>query len=310
VTELARPGDGELRTIVRHSLPVDVVRSLSPLRNGPADPTIRRDAEGAMWRATRTPLGPATARFLAQDDGVEVRAWGPGAPWAIEWAPELLGCRDSLEGFEPGRHPLIRDLHRLRPGLRIVRSRAVFELAVPTIVHQKVIGKQAGESYRDLVRRYGEPAPGPGGLLLPPDARTLAALPYHAFHPFGIEMKRANTIRLAASRVALLEAAVDMDPEPAMRRLRALPGFGPWTSALVAMSALGDADAVPVGDFHLPSMVTWALAGEPRGTDERMLELLESFAGHRGRVIRLLKSSGIRAPRFGPKLALQHIRGK
>src|SRR4029079_5825019 len=101
-----------------------------------------------------------------------------------------------------------------------------------------------------------------------------------------------------------------MDPEPAKRRLRALPGFGPWTSALVAMSAVGDADGVPVGDLHLPSMVTWALAGEPRGTDERMLELLESFAGHRGRVIRLLKSSGIRAPRFGPKLALQHTRGR
>lgn len=302
--------DEALHTIVRHALPVDVTRSLSPLRNGPTDPTIRRDAQGAMWRATRTPIGPATTRIAAEGDGVEVRAWGPGAAWAVEAAPELLGCRDSLEGFVPGRHPLVRDLHRQRPGLRIIRSRAVFELAVPTIVHQKVIGKQAGESYRDLVRRYGEPAPGPGGLLLPPDARTLATLPYHAFHPLGIEMKRANIIRLAASRANDLEAAVGLELPAAMRRLRALPGFGPWTAALVSMSALGDADAVPVGDFHLPSMVTWALAGEPRGTDERMLELLEPFAGHRGRVVRLLKSSGIRAPRFGPKLALQHIRGK
>jgi hypothetical protein len=64
-----------------------------------------------------------------------------------------------------------------------------------------------------------------------------------------------------------------------------------------------------VGDFHMPSLVTWALAGEPRGTDDRMLELLEPFAGHRGRVVRLLKTSGIRAPRYGPRLRYQYIRG-
>jgi 3-methyladenine DNA glycosylase/8-oxoguanine DNA glycosylase len=185
----------------------------------------------------------------------------------------------------------------------------VFELAVPTVIHQKVIGKQAGDSYRALVRRYGEPAPGPAGLLLPPSARTLAALPYHAFHPFGIEMKRANTIRIAAAHAEKLDATASMAPSDAMRRMLAVPGFGPWTTANVAMSALGDADAVPVGDLHLPSLVTWALAGEPRGTDERMLELLEPFAGHRARVVRLLKTSGMTAPRFGPRLAFQHIRG-
>ena len=46
-------------------------------------------------------------------------------------------------------------------------------------------------------------------------------------------------------------------------------------------------------------MVAWALAGEPRGTDERMLELLEPYAGHRGRVLRLLVMSGLAPPRAG-----------
>ena len=129
--------DEGLRTFVRHALPVDVVRSLAPLRNGPTDPTIRRGADGAMWRATRTRAGPATARIAAAGDGVEVRAWGPGAAWAIEAAPELLGCRDSLEGFDPTRHPVVRDLHRLQPGLRIIRSCAVFELAERiTVLHE------------------------------------------------------------------------------------------------------------------------------------------------------------------------------
>ena len=74
--------------------------------------------------------------------------------------------------------------------------------------------------------------------------------------------------------------------------LRAIPGIGPWTAAEVGIRAFGDPDAVSVGDFHLPNMVAWALAGEPRGTDERMLELLEPYRGQRGRVLRLLELSG------------------
>src|SRR5256885_363268 len=68
------------------------------------------------------------------------------------------------------------------------------------------------------------------------------------------------------------------------------------------------ANAVPVGDYHLPHMVGYALDGTPRSTDERMLELLEPYSGHRGRVIRLLIAAGIGAPRFGPKKPLRNIK--
>ena len=88
-------------------------------------------------------------------------------------------------------------------------------------------------------------------------------------------------------------------------RLSALPGVGHWTAAEVAGVALGDADAVSVGDFHIKHTVSWALAGEARGTDERMLELLEPFRGHRGRVCLLLELAGIAAPRFGPRLPIR-----
>jgi 3-methyladenine DNA glycosylase/8-oxoguanine DNA glycosylase len=77
--------------------------------------------------------------------------------------------------------------------------------------------------------------------------------------------------------------------------------------AEVARVALGDTDAVSVGDFHLKHLVTWALAREPRGTDERMLELLVPYRPHRGRVQRLLEASGIKAPAFGPRLEARAI---
>jgi 3-methyladenine DNA glycosylase/8-oxoguanine DNA glycosylase len=84
-------------------------------------------------------------------------------------------------------------------------------------------------------------------------------------------------------------------------------GIGPWTAALVLTASHGHADAVPEGDFHLPNSVAYALAGEPRADDARMLELLEPYRGQRGRVVRLLELSGIRPPAFGPRLAPRRI---
>ncbi|HXF57914.1 MAG TPA: DNA-3-methyladenine glycosylase 2 family protein, partial [Actinomycetota bacterium] len=114
--------------------------------------------------------------------------------------------------------------------------------------------------------------------------------------------------REAARHARRLEDLVGRSREEAYRRLLALPGVGPWTAAEVALVALGDADAVSLGDYHLPHAVAWALAGEPRGTDQRMLELLEPYTGHRGRVLRLIAAAGIRPPRFGPRLPLRSFR--
>jgi 3-methyladenine DNA glycosylase/8-oxoguanine DNA glycosylase len=151
-------------------------------------------------------------------------------------------------------------------------------------------------------------------MRLPPPPATLAALPYYAYHPFGIEQRRAGLIRTVARAAERLEALVDEasspggDPARAYSVLRAFPGIGPWTAAEVGIRAFGDADAVSVGDFHLPTIVSWALAGEPGGTDERMLELLEPYRGQRGRVLRLLELSGVGGPsRRAPRLSRQRF---
>jgi len=132
--------------------------------------------------------------------------------------------------------------------------------------------------------------------------------PYWSFHRFGIERRRAEIIIRAARSANRLEEIVAMDIAGAYQRMRAFPGIGPWTAAKVATVALGDPDAVPVGDYHLPHSIGYAFEGTPRSTDERMLELLEPYRGHRARVIRLITVAGIVAPRFGPRKPLRNFR--
>jgi 3-methyladenine DNA glycosylase/8-oxoguanine DNA glycosylase len=269
------------------------------------DPTAAVSATEA-WFATRTPGGPGTLHLRREGGGVTACGYGPGAAWLLDRADAVAGLRDDLTGFAElaTRHPLVQRLARHHGGLRMIATGTVFHLLVPAILGQKVAGKEAYRSYVKVVRHFAEPAPGPGpALSLPPDPADVAATPYWTFHPMGVEQKRADALRRAAARAAMLERATDA--ADATRRLTSLPGIGPWTAAEVVRVAYGDADAVSVGDYHLKNIVAYALAGEARGDDERMLELLAPFAGHRGRVCQLLRAAGIGAPRFGPRMPLR-----
>jgi 3-methyladenine DNA glycosylase/8-oxoguanine DNA glycosylase len=280
--------------------PIDLRRTLAPMQRGRGDPTMRTD-RGIVERSSRTPMGPAAVRFTQAAEGIEVEAWGPGAAWMLEQAPDWCGAGDDDTDFDPAPG-LVRDLWRQNRGLRIPRAGLITERLIPVILEQKVTGNEARRAYRRLSDALAEPAPGPLGLTLPPDPARVAELPYYAFHPFGVERRRAEVLRAVCARSAWIDDAFDLTLDAAEARLSALHGIGVWTVAEVARIALGDADAVSVGDYHVPNIVAWALAREPRGSDERMLELLEPYRPHRGRVQLLLESSGIRAPAFGPRM--------
>jgi endonuclease III len=287
------------------SRPLDLRLTLFLLGHGP---WIRRD-DRAVWLATRTPAGAATLH-IARDNGfIATRAWGPGAEWAVLHAPQVCGEDDDDSGFAP-LHPALARMHREARGMRMPRTAAVFEALVPAVLAQQVTSEEARESHRHMVNALGEPAPGPVNLKLPPSPRVLAQTPYWAFHRFGIERRRADVIIRAARSAGRLEEIVDMDLASAYRRMHAFPGVGPWTSARVAMLALGDADAVPLGDYHLPHSIGWLFDGTPRSTDERMLEILEPYRGHRARIVRMVIQLGIAAPRFGPRKPLRQIVGR
>ncbi|MQB01084.1 MAG: DNA-3-methyladenine glycosylase 2 family protein [Actinobacteria bacterium] len=266
---------------------------------------MRVDAR-RMVRACRVPNGPVTMEVSIEGGVVGAAAWGPGAEQALDELPELLGTADDPDALRP-RHRAIADLHRRFTGLRIGRTRSVTEAVIPAVLEQKVTGNEAWRVFRNLVRRFGDPSPGPHRLWLLPPPQRLTATPYFDFHAVGLERKRAEVIR----EVARLSHRLDrVDIESASRSLRSIPGVGAWTIAEVRARAFGDADAVSVGDYHLPKLVCWTLAGEREGGDDRMLELLEPYRGQRGRVLRLLELGGLRPPRRGPRMrsrALERI---
>ena len=293
---------------MRVGAPYDLLRTVGTNRRGSADPQMQVVGP-SVWRALRTPTGLATMRLMPRPSVGEivVTAWGPGADWALGSAPGFLGLRDTPHEWTPA-NPVLVELRRTYPGLRVGGTGVVYETLVPSILEQKVTGKEAWRSWRDLLRRFGEDAPGPLPLRVLPPPETLAQLPSWDWHQVGVEGKRALTIRAAALRAGRMEECVSLPPPDARARLEALPGVGVWTSAEVAQRALGDPDAVSVGDYHLPSLVGWALTGR-RTDDDGMLELLEAERPHRYRATRLLELSGRRPPRHGPRFSPREYRG-
>lgn len=267
-----------------------------------------RFVDGTVLRATRTVDGPASLRISLRSSGMEVvaSAWGPGAVAALDLVPGLVGALDDADALVP-RHPLVANLVHRNPGLRLARGGSVMEALVPSILAQKVTGPEARGAHHALLRRYGEAAPGPHGLRLPPPPEKIARLPYWAFHPLGVERRRADTIRAAAAVAPQLEQIARIPAAKRGQALMSLPGIGPWTAAETLRLALGDPDAVSVGDYHLPRLICSALAGERDGDDARMLELLEPYRGQRARVALLIERGGLRQQRFAPRMRARSI---
>lgn len=279
---------------------------LAPLRRGSGDPAYRTDETGAHWLAMRMASGPTTLRIESIPGLGEVRgeAWGPGADEALAALPELLGAEDVVADFKP-HHPAVAEAWRRFGNHRIGRTSRILEALVPAALEQKVTGQEAYAGYRALVRRFGEPAPGPGadrGMRVLPDPATLRHIPSWEWLRMPVDPARSRVIVTAAQRAAALERLTAGSSYAADRALRSLPGIGEWTSAEVRLRAFGDADAASFGDYHLAKEVGWALFGHDLD-DEGLREVLDPYRPHRARVGILLGLAGHRRPRRGPRLA-------
>jgi 3-methyladenine DNA glycosylase/8-oxoguanine DNA glycosylase len=307
---------------------VAVHATLASLSRGAADPCYRRVPDGTVWRATRTPDGPVLLRLepRASVGEVEASAWGPGADWALDGVPDLLGACDDPTGFVPDvRHPRLVSAWRTRPGWRVTRTRAVLEALVAAALEQRVTGVEARRAWRMLIEAYGEPAPGPAarrsgragghgdgpvaGMRVLPTPQEWRRIPSWAWMRAGVDEARRRVVLAACAAAGRLEQTVDLDMAEVETRLRTLPGVGVWTAAEVRQRAHGDADAFSFGDFHVARNVSWALTSRVMD-DAGCAALIEQYRGHRYRVQRLLELDGAVRPRRGPRMNLPtHLPG-
>ena len=282
-----------------------------------------------VWRAQRTPEGTASLRLRVHqaDDGtslVRAAAWGEGAEWSIQRVPSLLGDHDDWSALDARLDELadrgdaaaaaLRRVRRRHRGLRLTSTGLVLEAAIAAVLEQKVTGLEARRAWRTLVLRHGERAPGaaPEGLTVMPDAVGWRSIPDHDWHRAGVGPQRMATIRRVAAAASALDRRLSSDrggvvPEGAEAALRSIPGVGVWTAAEVLQRSHGAADAVSIGDAHLPHQIGTWFTGD-RLDDNGMLEVLAPYAGERQRVVRLITSEGVEVQRFGARATIEDHR--
>lgn len=296
--------------------PRSLRQTLAAQRNGGSDPTTQV-GDGSFLHATLTPDGPGTLLLRWDADpapsdacGLSVDAWGPGAAWLTDRVEAMTGAADSAVAFD-GAHPVVARSLAARRARRIGASGNLYHHLLPVVLAQRITGGEAAQQWRRLCTELGEPAPGPadliGRLRLPPAPAALARRPAWWFHPLGIEAKRARTLTEVARHIDTYWGWAAAGPAVTAGKLALIPGVGPWTVGSVLGPALGDPDAVPVGDYHFPHAIAWALAGESRADDARMLELLAPYGGQRGRVLQAVLATVGGAPAFGPRQRINPI---
>jgi 3-methyladenine DNA glycosylase/8-oxoguanine DNA glycosylase len=288
---------------------LDLGAALTPLRRGKGDPCLRIEDTGVAWLTGNTPAGPGTLALRRFVDGdVEAQSWGPGAGELLAGVPALLGAGDDDGGFV-AHHDPVAEARRRMPGLRLGATGRVWDVLVPAVLEQKVTGYEARRSWRELCRWFGEPAPGPApaGMRVPPTPRAVLSIADWKWHKAGVDLSRRRTLIFAAQVARRLQGAAELGGTQGRALLRKVPGIGVWTAAEVAQRAWGDPDAVSFGDFHIPTVVGYALLGHPLD-DQGLAEVLAPYAPQRQRTVRYLEAAGFSRPRFAPRYPIRDYR--
>ncbi|MGW0365740.1 AlkA N-terminal domain-containing protein [Streptomyces sp. NPDC002990] len=216
-----------------------------------AVPGVEEWRGGAYRRTLRLPYGTGVVALTPQPDHI-------GCQLALTDLRDLTiaisRCRWMLDlDADPEAvdaqlrcDPLLAPLVERAPGRRVPRTVDAAEFAVRAVLGQQVSTAAARTHAARLVTAHGEPVADPdpaGGLTrLFPSPQSLAQL-----DPRSLALPRSRRATLTTLVAALADGSlplgIDSDWEAARAQLSALPGFGPWTTEVIAMRALGDPDA-------------------------------------------------------------------
>jgi 3-methyladenine DNA glycosylase/8-oxoguanine DNA glycosylase len=248
------------------------VRPLWPFRlllQGGADGVLRH-RDGVLRRLMHHE-GQAVVVSVAQSapDTVLFGASAPSRAAAAHGIARMrfaLGVDEDLRPFHDRFRddPLIGASVRRRPWLRIRRRPEPFEALAWAICEQLIEFERAAAIQRRLVARLGPSwQDGDGAILRDvPAPAAIAGLSPPFLQALDLGGARARTLIRAAREVA--RNRIDLhapDHERAWRRLRAIPGIGPWTVEMLALYGQGRHDQIPAGDLGLLKLVGRHISG-------------------------------------------------
>ena len=254
------------------------------------------EESGRIWRAMRTPEGPATLCVQPQAVGRRGPRPGLGAGSGVGARPDAgaAGRRRRpvrLRAAPPPRgrgrvaHPpaLAHRAHRAGDGVAGAldpRAEGHRQAGVRLVPRARTTPRRARARPRRAAAADAAADPGHDRR----DPVVGVAAPRRPARPVAHHGHRlpAGVVPRAGGR------GVGRRGRPAAGSIR---GVGVWTSAEVRQRALGDPDAVSFGDYHLANWVGWALVGHDI-TDEEMAELLEPYRPQRGRAAAMAMAGG------------------
>jgi 3-methyladenine DNA glycosylase/8-oxoguanine DNA glycosylase len=267
---------------------------------------FRLPGAGGMDGVARRRRGVWERLLHVEDQPVVVRAAQPsldrvvigargGAADACEEAiarvRTAFGVDESLRAFYDRFRddPLIGPSVRSRPHLRVTRRPEPFEALAWAICEQLIEYERAAAIERRIVFKLGRRCAGWDGTTILrdlPAAATLAGVAPALLQSFDLSAGRALALVKAAREVA--SGRVDLragDHERGWGRLRAIPGIGSWTIAVLALHGQGRHDVLPAGDLAYVKLVGRAQAGgrpTARATEEEVLEYFAAYEGWMG----------------------------
>jgi AraC family transcriptional regulator of adaptative response / DNA-3-methyladenine glycosylase II len=264
-TELRRRGHGragkaasagtiELRLACRQPFDGESAIGFLGLR---AVPGVEAMERSAYRRSLSLRHGGAVVELLPEADAVRCRLWLDDLR---DLTAAVARCRRLLDldadplavSAQLGPDDCLGDLVRRRPGLRVPGAADGFELAARAVIGQQVSVGAARTVAGRLAEGCGEPLAEPFGQVTRrfPTSSALAQA-----DPATLPMprSRAKALRELARRASSGDLGLDAgaEPGPTLTGLLAVPGIGPWTASYIAMRALGDPDAYPIGDAGL-----------------------------------------------------------
>lgn len=223
------------------------------------------------WPVTQRPAADAVLRFafhaehdwrpvgirVTQDgDRVEVVATGPGcdAPELPAQVARILSLDVDATGLDElaGRDPVVARLIRAAPGLRPVCFWTPWEAACWAVLSQRTSMRTASMLKQRIREKLGAvtTVDGQEQLAFPAPQDLLAAESLPGVNP--VKLERIHGLAAAALDGSLTARALRaQSAEEALDTLRALPGIGPFSAALILIRGAGAPDVLTTSEPRL-----------------------------------------------------------